>query len=168
MEFFIYIYNTDEGGKKERAVSTRNEEVCSTWYEYGSVLSTKGLTECYQFHNKVNFLLELIFHQVKKKIKEIKKIGMKSPAGDNQHQTTLKAGSRSLLYFHLYNPLPPHLLLHHRNHHRFIKFPLQSFFVLSFFLFFVDFFLFLFYIIFLRWPPAFFATISLTHTSHLC
>lgn len=59
----------------------------------------------------------------------------KSPAGDNQHQTTLKAGSHSLLYFPLVQPFinhppPPY----HRNHHRFIKFPLQ-FFSLSIFFF---------------------------------
>ena len=148
MEFFIYIYNTDEGGEQGgRAVSTRGG-VSSSWYEYGSVLGTKGLTECYQFHNKVNFLLELIFHQVKKKERKNGAKRMKSPAGDNQHQTTLNAGTRSLFYFYLYNPLPPTFSSHHQNHHHFIKFPLQFLFFLTFFFCSLSIF-FLFYFIFI-------------------
>ena len=121
------------GGEKKKGQLGMSMVVC--W-------ARKGLTECYQFHNKVNFLLELIFHQKEN-------WEWKSPAGDNQHQTTLK-GRVPFLYFTLlstcttlYQPPTPH-----PNHHRFIKFPLQFSFIF-------------FCSIFLRWPPAFFfATIS--------
>lgn len=158
MEFFIYIYNTDEG-EGDGAMGTRklgmSMVVCWARKRVNRVLS---IPQQSQFPARINF---------PPKEKRKKKIGNENLLrGTINIRQLWKPGPVSLLYFHLYNPFTTHYHPHspHPNHHRFIKFSSPIFFFyfsFIFFLFFVDF---LFFILFLFY---FFALAACLFCHHL-